>query len=139
MRLSYYLLLHIWMRWATRGLEARVALPPSENHLRGDFKNIHIMLQDKSLITGNYGLPILPPTLCLTLTTLILSLKRRSSHGEDAGMDRGGGAITWEQRLITAADALQHFHSCGVVHLWAAITHQMDHGSKLGLVMKYSD
>lgn len=24
-----------------------------------------------------------------------------------------------------AADALLHFHSCGVAHLWAAITHQM--------------
>lgn len=49
------------MRWAMRGLEACVTLPPSENHLRGDFKNIPIMLQDKSLITGNYGLPISPP------------------------------------------------------------------------------
>lgn len=58
---SNYLLLHIWMRWAMRGLEAYAALPPSENHLWGDFKNIPIMLQDKSLITGNYGLPISPP------------------------------------------------------------------------------
>lgn len=24
-----------------------------------------------------------------------------------------------------AADALLHFHSCGVAHLWAAITDQM--------------
>ncbi len=45
-----------------RGLEAREALPPSENHLRGDFKNIPVMLQDKSLITGNYGLPTSPPS-----------------------------------------------------------------------------
>lgn len=49
------------MRWAMRGLEACVPLPPSENHLRGDFKNIPVMFQDKSLITGNYGLPISPP------------------------------------------------------------------------------
>lgn len=95
---SNYLLLHIWMRWAMRGLEACVTLPPSENHLRGDFKNIPIMLQDKSLITGNYGLPISPPptplpsTPCLTLATLILSFNRRSCLGE-GGMDgsRGGG------------------------------------------------
>lgn len=63
---SNYLLLHIWMRWALRGLEACAALRPSENHLWGDFKNIPVMLQDKSLITGNYGLPILqspPPPL----------------------------------------------------------------------------
>lgn len=58
---SNYLLLHIWMRWAMRGLEACAALPPSENHLQGDFKNIPVMLQDKSLITGNYGLPISQP------------------------------------------------------------------------------
>lgn len=129
------------MRWAMRGLEACVALPPSENHLRGDFKNIPIMLQDKSLITGNYGLPISPPTLCLTLTTLILSFNRRSSLGERSrdGAGGGEGAITWEQTLIMAADALLHFHSCGVVHLWAAITDQIGHGSKLGLVMKYLD
>lgn len=57
---SNYLLLHIWMRWLVRGLEACPALPPSENHLQSDFKNIAVMLQDKSLITGNYGLPILP-------------------------------------------------------------------------------
>lgn len=46
-----------------RGLEARTALPTSENYLQGDFKNIPLMLQDKSLITGNYGPPIptLPP------------------------------------------------------------------------------
>lgn len=37
----------------------------------------------------------------------------------------GKGAITWEQTLIMAADALLHFHSCGVAHLWAAITDQM--------------
>lgn len=119
------------MRWAMRGLEACAALPPSENHLRGDFKNIPIMLQDKSLITGNYGLPISPPhpslsakALCLTLTTFILSFNRRSRLGEGS---RGGGdeAITWEQTLIMAADALLHFHSCGVAHLWAAITDQM--------------
>lgn len=55
---SNYLLLHIWMRRAMRGLEACMALLLSENHLQGDFKNISIMFQDKSLITGNYGLPI---------------------------------------------------------------------------------
>lgn len=27
--------------------------------------------------------------------------------------------------MIMAADALLHFHSCGVAHLWAAITLQM--------------
>lgn len=27
--------------------------------------------------------------------------------------------------MIMAADALLHFHSCGVAHLWAAITNQM--------------
>jgi len=58
---SNYLLLHIWMRWAMRGLEACPALSPSENHLQSDFKIIPIMLQDKSLITGNYGLPISRP------------------------------------------------------------------------------
>lgn len=126
-----------------RGLEACVALPPSENHLRGDFKNIPTMLQDKSLITGNYGLPISPPPpiLCLTLTTLILSFNRRSSLGERSrdGLRGGEGVITCVQTLIMASDALLHFHSCGVVHLWAAITDQMGHGSKPGLVMKYLD
>lgn len=133
---SNYLLLHIWMRWGMRGLEACAALPPSENHLRGDFKNIPVMLQDKSLITGNYGLPISPlsaPPLSpkafhLTLTTFILSFNRRSSLGEgssDGKGEEGKGAITWEQTLIMAADALLHFHSCGVAHLWAAITDQM--------------
>lgn len=42
-----------------------------------------------------------------------------------AGMEMGGGSITWEQTVIMAADALLHFHSCGVAHLWAAITDQM--------------
>ena len=37
----------------------------------------------------------------------------------------GDGAITWEQTVIMAADALLHFHSCGVAHLWVAITDQM--------------
>lgn len=44
-----------------RGLKAWAVLPPSENHLQGDFKNIPVMLQDKSLISGNYVPPILPP------------------------------------------------------------------------------
>lgn len=100
---SNYLLLHIWMRWPMRGLEAGAALPPSENHLRGDFKNIPLMLQDKSLITGNYGPPISAPlcpppffakALCLTRTTFILSFNRRSSlwegsMGWSAGEGRG--------------------------------------------------
>lgn len=119
------------MRWEMRGLEVCAALPPSENHLRGDFKNIPVMLQDKSLITGNYGLPISPPPspFCksLTLATFILSFNRRGSLGEGsrAGAGGRGGSITWEQTLIMAADALLHFHSCGVAHLWAAITDQM--------------
>lgn len=122
------------MRWAMRGLETCAALPPSENHLQGDFKNIPVMLQDKSLITGNYGLPILttpthplsPKAPCLTLATFILSFNRRGSLGEQSrDGDGGGGSITWEQTVIMAADALLHFHSCGVAHLWAAITDQM--------------
>lgn len=123
------------MRWAMRGLESCVALPPSENHLQGDFKNIPVMLQDKSLITGNYGLPISPPpTFSPPLKPPASPSLLLSSHstGEaarerDAGMEKGGGdgAITWEQTVIMAADALLHFHSCGVAHLWAAITDQM--------------
>lgn len=58
---SNYLLLHIWIRCPMRGLEAWTALPTSQNYLQGDFKNIPLMLQDKSLITGNYGPPV--PTL----------------------------------------------------------------------------
>lgn len=135
------------MRWATRGLEACAALLPSENHLRSDFKNIPVMLQDKSLITGNYGLPILlplhpfspspplfaqtPQPLCIVLPTFIPSFNRRSSLGEGnwagGGEREGGGtsAITWKQTLIMATVALLHFHSCGVAHLWAPITDQM--------------
>lgn len=54
-----------------------------------------------------------------------------SSHSTGAaaqerdGAGDGDGAITWEQTVIMAADALLHFHSCGVAHLWAAITGQM--------------
>lgn len=76
--------------------------------------------------------PFFPPlqkTLHLTLTTFIPSFNRRSRLGEKPGAREGGGvgdeAITWEQTAIMAADALLHFHSCGVAHLWAAITHQM--------------
>lgn len=45
----------------------------------------------------------------------------------ETGLESGGGkgAITWEQTLIMATDALLHFHSCGVAHLWAPITDQM--------------
>lgn len=125
-----------------RGLEAWTSLPPSESYLQGDFKNISLMLQDKSLITGNYGPPIpillqlqpppllffsLQKTLRLTLATFILSFNRRSSPGERPGAREGVGdeAITWEQTVIMVTDALLHFHSCGVAHLWAAITQQM--------------
>lgn len=116
------------MRWATRGLEVRVALPPSENHLQGDFKNILIVLQDKSLITGNYGLPISPtppppsPSCKSSLphppTFILWQREARIAVGEE-------GAITWGQTMIMAADDLLHFHSYGVAHLWAAITDQM--------------
>lgn len=113
-----------------------LSLHLKKNHLRGDFKNIPIMLQDKSLITGNYGLPISPPSrppppfLQKPLTTFILSFSRGSGLGEGRqgwlrGRGQGEGAITWEQTLIMPADALLHFHSCGVAHLWAAITDQM--------------
>lgn len=90
---SNYLLLHIWMRWGMRGLEARAALPPSENHLRGDFKNIPIMLQDKSLITGNYGLPISPPLcplLFLQKPSASPSLLLSSHSTEVAAWEREG-------------------------------------------------
>lgn len=102
------------------------------------------MLQDKSLITGNYGPPILtlspqqpppPPffffflqkTLRFTLATFILSFNRRIILQRDQGQGRGVGdmAITWAQTVIMASDALLHFHSCGVAHLWVAITYQM--------------
>lgn len=70
-----------------------------------------------------------PSPFCksLTLTTFILSLNRGSClrEGSRDGAGGGDGAITWEQTLIMAADALLHFHSCGVAHLWAAITDQM--------------
>lgn len=116
-----------------RGLKVCAALPPSENHLQGDFKNIPIMLQDKSLITGNYGLPILSPPPLPSPQPSPSPLVLLSSHsiGEAAWereawiREEGKGAITWEQTLIMAADALLHFHSCGVAHLWAAITDQM--------------
>lgn len=77
------------MRWAMRGLEMCAALPPSENHLRGDFKNISIELQDKSLITGNYGLPISAPlsakALCLCYFYPLIQLEEQQSR------DRIGG------------------------------------------------
>ena len=75
----------------------------------------------------SFGPPLLAKAHCLILTTFILSFSRRSSlrEGNRAGEGEGKGAITWEQTLIMAADALLHFHSCGVAHLWAAITDQM--------------
>lgn len=71
--------------------------------------------------------PFFAKALYLTLATFILSFNRRSSLGEGsrAREGEGDGAITWEQTVIMAADALLHFHSCGVAHLWAAITDQM--------------
>lgn len=50
-----------------------------------------------------------------------------AAREREQGLGRGVGdeAITWEQTVIMAADALLHFHSCGVAHLWAAITNQM--------------
>ena len=51
-----------------------------------------------------------------------------AAREREAGMEQkggGDGAITWEQTVIMAADALLHFHSCGVAHLWVAITDQM--------------
>lgn len=72
---SNYLLLHIWMRLPMRGLGVRVALRPSENHLQRDFKNILTMLQDKSLITCNYGLPTWAhPPVSAASRRLLLSL-----------------------------------------------------------------
>lgn len=117
--------------WGAPGASSIWKPPPEwlQEHL--------VMLQDKSLITGNYGLPILPnphqclyPSCkahCLIFTTFILSFNRRISQGEGnrAGEEGGKGAITWEQTLITATDALLHFYSCGVAHLWAAITDRM--------------
>lgn len=113
-----------------RGLEAFAALPPSENHVRGDFKNIPIMLQDKSLITGNYGLPISSPSHPKSPRYFYPLIQQETQPGrgklEWLREGRGGeAAITWEQTLIMAADALLHFYSCGVAHLWAAITDQM--------------
>lgn len=116
---------------AVRGLEAWATLPPSENHLRGDFKNISVMLQDKSLIIGNYGLPISPSSLFFCQSFCVSPALLLSSHSTGRAWlhglerERGVRAITWEQRVIMAADALLHFHSCGVAHLWAAITDQM--------------
>lgn len=58
--------------WSVRGSSSIWKPPP------GDFKNIPVMLQDKSLITGNYGQPPSPPffffpkALFLTLNTFIL-------------------------------------------------------------------
>lgn len=127
---SNYLLLHIWMRWVMRGLEALAALPPSENHLQGDFKNTPIMLQDKSLITGNYGLPMSYSSPFLQMPWLLLS-SHSTGGAEGSRDDQGGGekkwgeAITWQQTVIMASDAFLHFHSCGVAHLWAAITDQI--------------
>lgn len=126
-----------------RGLEAWTALPPSENYLQGDFKNIPLMLQDKSLITGNYGPPILtlppqqpppPPFFSLAENTpphphYFYPLIQQEEHPAEGSGAReegvGDKAITWAQTVIMAADALLHFHSCGVAHLWVAITYQM--------------
>lgn len=122
------------MRWVKRGLEACAALPPSENHLQGDFKNNPVMLQDKSLITGNYGLSICspgpPPPRKPSASSSLLSSSHSTAEaacerGRRDGAGGGHRAITWEQTVIMAADALLHFHSCGVAHLWAAITHQI--------------
>lgn len=80
-----------------------MALPPSENHLRGDFKNIPVILQDKSLITGNYGLPIsvhppTPPFFSFFFhqkppASLLLSSHSTGAAAQerDAGLERGMG------------------------------------------------
>lgn len=56
-------------------------------------------------------------------------IQQKQQHGRGKQgwrTEEGGrGAITWEQTLIMATDALLHFHSCGVAHLWAAITDRM--------------
>lgn len=92
------------------------------------------MLQDKSLITGNYGAPISPSSfflfffyqsLCVSPALLLSSHSTGRAWLHGLERERGARAITWEQRVIMAADALLHFHSCGVAHLWAAITDQM--------------
>lgn len=157
---SNYLLLHIWMRWATRGLEACAALLPSENHLRSDFKNIPVMLQDKSLITGNYGSPILlplhpfspgppllaqtPHPLCIVLPTFIPSFNRRSSLGREreTGLEkrnggRGGRVLLPGSRHWSWPLSLY----CTSIHVeWLTCGHQLrTKWSKLGLVMKRLD
>lgn len=110
-----YLLPHIWIRWLMRGLEAWTALPPSENYRQGDFKNIPLMLQDKSLITGNYGPPTLtlpppqqPPQppffFCLcgrpSASTLSLLLSSHSTGGASCRGIRGKGGGVRGLRLL---------------------------------------
>lgn len=129
------------MRWLMRGLEAWATLPPSENHLRGDFKNIPVMLQDKSLITGNYGLPISPSSFFAKASAshphYFYPLIQQEEHGcmgwrgkEGLGLLPGSREWSWPLTLY-----------CTSIHVeWLTCGQQLQtKWSQLGLVMKWLD
>lgn len=85
-------------------------------------------------------LPLQPPCLFLLVllslhknhASSLLLLSPRSTEGASwerkTGLEPGGGAkggYYLGADMIMATDALLHFHSCGVAHLWAAIMDQM--------------
>lgn len=119
-----------------RGLKAWAALPPSENHLQGDFKNIPVMLQDKSLISGNYVPPTLPP---FTSHSLLLSSRSTGGAAMRAGTREGGeemgllpGSRQWSWPLMLY---------CTSIHVeWLTCGQQLPtKWSKLSPVMKWLD
>lgn len=129
------------MRWPMRGLEAWATLPPSENHLRGDFKNIPVMLQDKSLIIGNYGLAISPsPFLAKASVShphYFYPLIQQEEHGCMGWRGKEGwgllpGSREWSRPLTLY---------CTSIHVeWLTCGQQLQtKWSQLGLVMKWLD
>lgn len=61
----------------------------------GDFKNIPIMLQDKSLITGNYGLPICPSFYFYPL----IQQEKQDAEWEGRGLLPGSSHWSWPLTL----------------------------------------
>lgn len=89
---------------------------------QGDFKNIFMILQNKSLITGNYGLPVLelylltPSFLLPSLSTFIPPFCTRGQQGLEKR------AYYLNVVHPTSRTPMFLFHSSGVVHFPAAIT-----------------